>query len=188
MPTFGRLAALGREILLAPNLVSLTRLPLAVAFPLAIASPPWALVVLALAGLSDVVDGMLARRLGLVTATGAVLDPILDKLFVLTVVVTLIVSGQLPLGGALLLAVRELGELPLLVGWLSGKSRRGARSAKLSGKVATVLQFAAVAAALLSSRALWPLLVAAAAAGLWAAIAYTRRELSGRRGLSKRPA
>src|SRR5262245_36877516 len=78
------------------NLLSLARLPLAVMFAVVLSAPwggPWAaLGVLALAGLTDALDGMFARRAearrtgahGPVSpaGTGSWLDPICDKLFV----------------------------------------------------------------------------------------------------------
>jgi phosphatidylglycerophosphate synthase len=51
--------------------------------------------VLLLAGITDVLDGWVARRWGLVTATGAALDGITDKLFALVVALALFSTGQL---------------------------------------------------------------------------------------------
>ena len=46
---------------------------------------PLALMLLVLAGLSDALDGFLARRYGWFTRLGAFLDPVADKLFVMAV-------------------------------------------------------------------------------------------------------
>ena len=97
-----------RDLLLLPGLLSLSRLPLAIAFPFVVERPLVALMVLVSAGLTDVLDGWLARRYGQVTATGAALNPVTDKFFVLTVGVTLIVSGHLSFRGVLLLSTREI--------------------------------------------------------------------------------
>ena len=70
-----------------------------------------ALAVFLLAGASDVVDGWLARRLGLSSAFGAFLDLIADRLLTLAAVVGLIAAGQLPgvwAAAGLLLVVRDL--------------------------------------------------------------------------------
>src|SRR5262249_51569745 len=88
-----------KELLLPPNLVSALRLPLALLFPFAARSKGQALAVLALAGLTDVLDGWLAREKRQVTPTGAVLDPIADKAFALSVVGTLIAQGKIPRWG-----------------------------------------------------------------------------------------
>ena len=63
---------------------------------------------LVLAAVSDVLDGYIARRGGQVTPTGAALDPITDKLFVLTIAITLVVTGHLSLFEADPKAYKEL--------------------------------------------------------------------------------
>lgn len=55
-----------------------------------------ALVLLVLAGLSDALDGFLARRYGWFTRLGAVLDPVADKLFVVSVFIVFGLKGSLP--------------------------------------------------------------------------------------------
>ena len=170
-----------KDVFLLPGLVSLSRVALAACFPFAVRSPFTALAILALAGLSDVLDGWLARRLGQVTPTGSALDPITDKLFVLTVAITLIATGHLSVGAVLALSTREIGELPLVL-WLglSPRARRArAReaSANVMGKLATVLQFAAVSLSLLGSPLTGTLVAVTAAAGVLAALSYWRRAL-----------
>lgn len=174
-----------RDLLLPPSVVSLCRVPMAFAFPW-VASDPWlALGLLAAAGASDVLDGYLARRLGQATATGAVVDGVTDKLFMLSVVGTLLVTDKLPLWGVLLLGARDLGEAPLVVWWMLSPPQRKIRAedpkANVPGKVATVLQFAAVVASILRSPSLVPLLACAGIVGLGAAVSYWRRELLRRR-------
>ncbi len=170
-----------RDLLLAPSLLSLSRLPLAFAFTRSLERPLLALLVLALAGLSDILDGYYARKLGQATPTGAVVDGVTDKLFVGTVVVALVAKGALTWPEALVLALREIVELPLVLWWALHRKRRKARAedpqANRLGKIATVLAFATVAAALFSSPLRLPLLVLTGAAGLVAALAYFRREL-----------
>ncbi len=174
-----------RDLMLAPALISWVRLPLAACFPLVVGRPVAAVAVLLAAGFSDVLDGWVARRYGLVTPTGAALDPITDKLFVLTVAITLLVHEYLPLGGVLLLSTREIGELPLVV-WLARShtaraARANAPSANAGGKLATVLQFSAVSWALLRQPLLGLWVGAAAVAGVVAAIGYWRRALQNSR-------
>lgn len=175
-----------RDLLLAPNLISLTRIPLAAAFPLAVEDPTLAFAVLALSAASDVIDGWVARKRGLATATGAVLDPVTDKLFVLTVMVTLIVTGHLPLWSAVLLATREIGEAPLVLWWSLSRHRRRARTeeprANVPGKLATALQFVTVALALFRSPWTMPALFASGGAGAIAAVVYWSRDLRAARG------
>jgi cardiolipin synthase len=176
------------DALLPPSLISLTRLPLAVAFVTVFDRPVPTLLVLAAAGLSDVLDGWWARRHQQVTPTGAVIDPIADKVFVVAVVLTLLDNHRLPLWGLFALAARDIGELPL-VGWtLASRSRRKRRaeraSANVAGKAVTVLQFVTVAALLLKLGVAPHLLIATGVAGLAAAILYARRELSDERAVA----
>jgi cardiolipin synthase (CMP-forming) len=170
-----------RDLLRIPGLLSLSRIPLAAAFPFVVDRPIAAFGVLVAAGLTDVLDGWYARRFGQVTATGSALDPITDKLFVMTVAVTLVLSGHLSVSAVVLLSTREIGELPL-VAWLalSPKARRMRAehpAANVAGKVATALQFASVSAALFnaSHQHLW--VRATALAGALAAFTYWRRAL-----------
>jgi CDP-diacylglycerol--glycerol-3-phosphate 3-phosphatidyltransferase/cardiolipin synthase len=140
-----------------------------------------ALGVLAIAGLSDVLDGWYARRYGQVTITGTLVDPITDKFFVLVVVVTLALTLHLDMLALLLLSTRELGELPLVIWYaFSSRARRARKerpSANLPGKLATLLQFASIGAALLAYPQLSMLLWATAAVGAVAAVVYWRRAL-----------
>ena len=68
-----------------------------------------------LVGMSDVLDGWYARHFRQVTPTGCVVDPITDKLFVLTIAITLVTTAKLSVGAVVLLSTRELGELPLVL-------------------------------------------------------------------------
>jgi CDP-diacylglycerol--glycerol-3-phosphate 3-phosphatidyltransferase/cardiolipin synthase len=173
------------DLKLPPNMVSLSRFPLAVAFPLVIASASHgaAFAVLLAAAMTDVVDGWLARRNGQVTALGAIIDPIADKTFAVVVVVTLIAQRMLPLWAVPALLVREIFEMPLVL-WLlaTRRARDGRRQvearANIPGKLATVIQFGAVMSALAWPEALYALLGLAAVAGALAGIVYWMRALS----------
>lgn len=175
-----------RDLVRVPGLLSLSRIPLAAAFPFALGRPLAALAVLAAAGLSDVLDGWYARRFGQVTATGTALDPVTDKLFVTTVAVSLVVGGYFSIADVVLLSTREIGELPL-VAWLALSHRaRGRRvghpSANVPGKLATALQFGTATAALFRMPHLEWLVDGAALVGLLAAASYWAREVARRRG------
>ncbi len=178
-----------RDLWLVPSLLSLSRLPLAVAFPLVQPSRAWAFLILAFAGGSDVLDGWYARRFKQVTPTGAVLDPVTDKLFALSVVITLVATRALPLSGILLLTTREIGELPLLVWFLlssrAWRARATEAEANVPGKLATALQFASIVAALIRSSYTEALLFATAGAGAVAAVTYWIRELKAVRGATR---
>jgi cardiolipin synthase len=171
-----------RDLFRVPGLLSMSRLAFAALFPFTIGRPLWSLAVLAIAGLSDVLDGWYARRYHQETAAGAVLDAVTDKIFVLAVVATLIATGALGVVGALLLGTRDIGELALAA--RLSLSRRGKKQlraphmANVTGKIATALQYAAVIALILGSseRASVYWIGAAALAGVVASISYWSRD------------
>jgi cardiolipin synthase len=171
-----------RDLVLVPSLLSFTRIPLAMLFPFVLTSRPAALAILCLAGASDVLDGWYARRFGQATTTGAVVDPVTDKLFVLAVVTTLVIAHILPLMSVLLLSTREIGETPLIFWFFVNQRLRRARATKaaanLPGKLATGFQFLTIAAALLRARYTHEMLLMTAGAGAVAAVVYWMRELA----------
>jgi cardiolipin synthase len=61
-----------------------------------------------LAGISDLLDGFLARRFGWITPFGRVLDPLTDKFFLVSTTVTLAWLGQLPWWLVALIVLRDL--------------------------------------------------------------------------------
>ena len=106
----------------------------------------WAAGVFAVAALTDFLDGYLARRDGLVTVFGKFLDPVADKLLVLTAMIMLTEKGLLPAWAVVIVAARELAVDGLrLVASGSGK----VVAAKLPGKIKTVLQLLCVLSALI---------------------------------------
>lgn len=103
-----------------PNLLSAARLlsiPLFLWLVLGPQSDALALVVLMAAGLTDFLDGWLARRLDQRTALGAMLDPIADRLYILAVLVGLTMRDIIPPWLLVVLVLRDLalwGLVPLL--------------------------------------------------------------------------
>ncbi len=110
----------GPGIFTAPNLVSLARLALVPLFLWLVLGPEedlLALVVLMVAGLTDWLDGWLARVLDQRTTFGALLDPIADRIYILAVVVGLALRDIVPWWIAVALPLRDLlmwGLVPLL--------------------------------------------------------------------------
>src|SRR6478672_12722551 len=87
MPQAARPAtAVSDEVFTLPNILSMLRL---VGVPLFLwlvltHHDGWALTVLALSGVSDYLDGKIARRYGLVSRIGQLLDPLADRLYIAT--------------------------------------------------------------------------------------------------------
>jgi cardiolipin synthase len=92
-----------------PNLISVFRLllvPLLVLL-LLLDRHVAALLVFFIAGLSDAADGFLARHFGWSSELGAILDPLADKLLMISVTLTLAMQGLVPLWLAVVVVVRD---------------------------------------------------------------------------------
>ena len=179
-----------RELILVPNLLGGARVPLAVAFPFASGNARLELGVLGLAALSDVVDGWAARKLGQDTPVGALVDGVADKIFAASVLGTLVATGMLSPLAALLLATRELAELPLAIRVLTSKRARLTeidRKANRLGKIATVLEHATVLAVIARAPGRRVLLAATAVFGALAGASYWAREIRAIRAAKPQP-
>jgi CDP-diacylglycerol--glycerol-3-phosphate 3-phosphatidyltransferase len=102
------MARKARPIAMVPNLLSVLRLGLAVAFPMMPAGHPGRVVAVVVAGFSDWLDGFVARRYEAKSPTGVLLDAIADKLFVFTVLLTLTAEGVLSWWLMLMVIARDL--------------------------------------------------------------------------------
>lgn len=103
-----------------PNVLSGLRLagvPLFLWLVLGPQADTWALALLLVSGITDFLDGWLARRLGQTTVLGQILDPVADRLYILAVVVGLALRDVIPWWLAISLPLRDLlmwGLVPLL--------------------------------------------------------------------------
>jgi CDP-diacylglycerol---glycerol-3-phosphate 3-phosphatidyltransferase len=68
----------------------------------------WAAIVYSLAAITDMLDGWLARRQGLVSVLGKFLDPLADKLIVVSTLVWMLPMGRIPAWAVALLISREI--------------------------------------------------------------------------------
>jgi len=68
----------------------------------------WAFVVLTLSGVTDYLDGKIARRFGLVSRLGQLLDPLADRLYVLSTLIALTLRDVIPIWLLAVLVVRDL--------------------------------------------------------------------------------
>jgi cardiolipin synthase len=93
-----------------PNTITMMRIMLVpfLAYLLLHGAYGAAIWVFLMAGISDVLDGFIARRFNLRTRLGAVLDPLADKMLVIVSVLTLAWLGLLPWWLALVIAGRDL--------------------------------------------------------------------------------
>ncbi len=103
-----------------PNAITVSRILLIPVFVLVFLEPTpnrslAAAAVFGLAALTDALDGYIARRWGHVTRLGKLLDPIADKLLVLTALFLLVEQGSVEAWIAIVLAGRELAVTGLRV-------------------------------------------------------------------------
>jgi CDP-diacylglycerol--glycerol-3-phosphate 3-phosphatidyltransferase len=158
-----------------PNALTVARLLLIPIFVALIATADggrsWAAaLVFAAAGVTDQVDGFLARRWRVESAFGKIADPLADRLMIDAAVILLLWAGRLP-WVALAIPARDLlliGATPLAIG-------RGYRfEVNLVGKAATWLLYASLAFVMVTSEGTdWPLWL------FWAGVALALVALAG---------
>ena len=136
------------RILTPANQITILRLAFVPFFAILVVAQEYrgALAVLTAAALSDMVDGMVARRLKQETPLGVALDPIADKLLMTTAYLTLSFRDALPWWLTILVIGRDVGIIitALLISLVAGY--RPFRPTIL-GKASTVAQVATVFAA-----------------------------------------
>lgn len=97
----------------------------------------FAALVYALAGITDVLDGFLARKMGVVSVIGKFLDPLADKLMVAATLVWMVTLGRIPAWAVILLLSREISITALRA---IASSEGFVISANEGGKQKTALQ------------------------------------------------
>lgn len=116
-----------------------------------------ACLIFVFASVTDLVDGWIARRFGLVTAVGKVADPIADKVLTGAALVLLSWYDRLPWWVTVVILAREVG-VTLIRFWVI---RHGVIAASRGGKAKTALQILAIV------WYLWPMPAGLAAVGPW---------------------
>jgi phosphatidylglycerophosphate synthase len=129
-----------------PNIISVSRVVLALAFVLV--SEPWdRMALIAVAGVTDVMDGWLARHRKTESTAGALIDPLADRIFVLVAISTYLIEGQLTTGQYFIFLTRDIATA---VGFVVAKIipvlRPAVFRARMLGKIVTVLQLITLAA------------------------------------------
>lgn len=153
------------------DLLTATRLPLAAAF-LLIEDHGWQLAIVAAAAASDYFDGRLARRLG-PSRVGVVLDPVVDKLFMLAAFLTVASHGLLTWWEIVLVLSRDVvAAVGAIAVWVL--QRPVALPARAGGKAVTVCQILTLIAFIAESPLVRPLAWATAAISVYAIWDYGR--------------
>jgi phosphatidylglycerophosphate synthase len=141
---------MGRRALFnLPNTMSLSRVVLALAFVLV--SEPWdRIALIAVAGLTDFMDGWLARREKSESNAGALLDPIADRIFVFVAISTYLVEGQLTTAQYFIFLTRDLATAAgFIVAKIIPTLRPAVFRARMLGKIVTVIQLITLVAIIL---------------------------------------
>jgi cardiolipin synthase len=110
---------LNGEVINVPNLLSMLRIALVPVFLWLLLHQSFlaAIAVLAFAGLTDFLDGYLARKLNQITKVGKMLDPVADRLYIFATLLALSATGYVPWWLAGLVILRDvlmLLSLPVL--------------------------------------------------------------------------
>lgn len=154
-----------------PNVLSLSRVVLAVLFVPAGRNGRVALICIAAA--TDFLDGWLARRTHTATRWGALLDPFADRIFVVVAVVMYVVEGGLSVVQGLLLLPRDIATaLAFFVARAVPSLQRVEFKARYPGKIVTVLQLVTLIALVFGLHPLTPLIALVALASVVAIADY----------------
>ncbi|WP_445995975.1 CDP-diacylglycerol--glycerol-3-phosphate 3-phosphatidyltransferase [Okibacterium fritillariae] len=127
----------GDRILTLPNLLSFLRLALVPVFLLLLVEGEdiWALVVLAVSGITDFLDGFLARKLNQVSRLGQLLDPAADRLYIFAALLGLAIRSLIPWWLVAVILARDV--MLIVVAILLARRGHGAFPVNWVGKFAT---------------------------------------------------
>jgi CDP-diacylglycerol--glycerol-3-phosphate 3-phosphatidyltransferase len=140
----------GTRLLWLPNAVTIGRLaglPVLLAVLITAEGPTSGLAaaVFAVLGVSDLLDGYLARRLGAESRFGRIADPLADRLLVLVALAGLLLLDRIAPWGPVVLIVREL----IVIGGFAALLRLGIEMrVDLAGKVSSALTMVGVGGAI----------------------------------------
>jgi cardiolipin synthase len=143
------------QVRATPNLLTLTRLFILPFLVIAILDENYTLAfaLFLLAGLTDALDGLMARWLKQKTTLGLYLDPIADKLLLSTLFLVLTHAGLIPRYVTVLVFSRDLGILLISTLLFATNTLRNFRPSLL-GKLNTLVQILGLVSVLLAK--LWP--------------------------------
>lgn len=107
-----------------PNFITLARLIMVPVVVVMMTQGRWhvAFTLFVIAGISDAVDGFLAKRFGMGSELGAYLDPLADKALIVSIYVTLAVMGAIPFWLLMLVVSRDIMIVSaVILSWLMEK-------------------------------------------------------------------
>ncbi len=140
-----------QQVLTIPNLLSFFRillLPVIVWIYCVEKNTLGAILVLLLSGLTDIVDGFIARKFNMISDLGKILDPIADKLTQGVLLICLATRYHIIFVIVGVFALKEF--LMIVLGYITMKRKDSVNSAKWYGKLNTVIIYSAIVIMLLT--------------------------------------
>ena len=139
------------RIITIPNVLTLIRLlliPLFIWLYCACKEHIWSAVVVVTSGLTDVLDGFIARKCRMESNLGRVLDPVADKLAQAAMCFAMIYRYPIMLWVLIFFAVKEL--IMAALGWFYMRRTGVVNSARWYGKASSIVQYATMLALILN--------------------------------------
>lgn len=134
-----------KELYTIPNLLSLFRLVLIPVYVFIYLNADSAMdyfvaaTILAVSCLTDLIDGKIARRFGMISNVGKILDPLADKATQFTLIICLSVKYPVLIGLVILFVIKE--GFQLIAGAVNLRKGIMLKGAQLSGKICTTVLF-----------------------------------------------
>lgn len=158
-----------------PNALTIARMVLALAFPFVPVS--WRLPVLAVAAVTEYLDGFLSRLWKAQSELGKTLDPIADKLFVFTMIVTFWWEGSASGFVFFLLGIRDisvfLGCSQALLFSPNARREFEIMKPRMLGKITTTAQFFCLLSLTIWQSLHWSLTAVTTVLGILSGLDYT---------------
>ena len=129
---------MGSEFFNIPNMISIFRIlliPVIVYLYCFLHNDFWTLMVIIFSTLTDIADGIIARKCNMITDFGKFIDPVADKLTQITVFICLVTRFNLMLLPLIILVVKEVGSL--LLRWVLFNKTGIVEGAHWHGKLST---------------------------------------------------
>lgn len=157
------------QILTIPNLLSVVRLlliPVILWLYIGLENHRWTIAVIILSGLTDVVDGFIARKFHMISDFGKILDPVADKLTQGALILCLTARYDWMKWLIILFLLKECAML--IMGYLAIRKEDNVNSSQWHGKLNTVVLYGTMCLLIL-----FPAMPIAVANGLIATCALT---------------
>lgn len=130
----------------------------------------WGIIVFIIAGITDVLDGYIARKYDMVTKWGKLMDPLADKVMLIVVLISLYTVDIVPLTVIIVVLAKEL--LMVLGALFLYKNRQTVVQANFFGKAASAAFYVAIIALVFKIPYAYYMLAAAVFLTLFALIQY----------------